>query len=280
MSSVSKMVCVQWRFFHEEHYMNIMLWCYELDWTYSEWGLKVYRLLSYQGMDVLVRRIVKILASKITVDQTQNLNSTELWLKIQFVPCRKLNSVMTLACQVVLFVTIITIHIKCTVWVSAELWILNLLAHVGTMCSVKLNTPRKHSVKDMYKRNSVTNTEYISTVSLHSLCMCVCLCVCYSSGWRYSQTLSHQTAWRRWIFHRPSHHVPNVAGVGWTLQQGCRWSLRESSQTMCPGELQRLCLMWFDVAGKAGSYKWPLLVSVLGCFTGRTLFSLHSHDSR
>ena len=28
---------------------------------------------------------------------------------------------------------------------------------------------------------------------------------------------------------------------------------------MCPGELQRIRLMWFDVARKAGSCEWPYL---------------------
>jgi hypothetical protein len=90
---------------------------------------------------------------------------------------------------------------------------------------------------------------------------CACVSVCYSSGWRYSKTLSHQTTGRRWVFHCSSHHVPNSAGVGWTLQQGCRRSLCESSQTMCPGEtlLKEICECGVMMLGKQVHTNVPYL---------------------
>jgi hypothetical protein len=153
------MVCIQWRFFHKEYDINIMLWWYELDWIHSEWVLKVYRVLSSQGVDILVCRIVQILTNKVTVYQFENLYSTEQWLKFSLYIAE--NTVLSWhwptrwCCLSLSFVTIITVHVKCTVWESAELWMLNLVACIGTMCSAKLNTPRKHNFTEMdiYIRN-------------------------------------------------------------------------------------------------------------------------------
>lgn len=49
---------------------------------------------------------------------------------------------------------------------------------------------------------------------LMELAFIVYVCVCYSSGWRYSETLSYQTTGRRWLLHCSSHYVPDTAGIG------------------------------------------------------------------
>jgi hypothetical protein len=177
MSLVSRMVCISWRFFHEEHHINIILCCYEWDWTHSEWDLKVFRLLSSQGVDILLCSIVKYLSqpnnsspvtklelngiviknSVCTLQKIQGVSWCSLWFPMINIfnpgvhyemPCTMLSWhwPARYCCLSLFFVHIITIHVKCIVWVSAELWMLNLVTHIGTMCSAKLNTPREHSV--------------------------------------------------------------------------------------------------------------------------------------